>query len=256
MEKFVYPDRTHHFYKVLLKEDETRMRIPETFYPRISRESQSCEWAVVQGLGGAHWVTKVNKTQDGIYLEEGWEVFVQENGLQMYDYLVFKYHGCMQFSVKVFTMSGGIPRKECLAPVRASPLSEERDESDEDDEDVSGANGIEPRFISRSSSRFFRITVQPSYLKCNYLPIPWGVRREHFHDDLKKVKIVNSDASDARAWRIKILRLKNDIRLSRGVADFANKKNGLNLKVGDVCHFKIVKKRSHKLVLQVQVLRD
>ncbi|KAI3945796.1 hypothetical protein MKW98_023070 [Papaver atlanticum] len=249
MENFVNPDRKRHFYKVLLKEDETRMRIPETFYPRISREAQSCEWAVVQGLGGAHWVTKVNKTQDGIYLEEGWEIFVQENGLQMYDYLVFKYHGCMQFSVKVFTMSGGIPRKECLAPVRASPLSEERDE---DDEDVSRANGIERGFTSRSSSRFFRVTVQPSYLKCNYLPIPWGVRREHFHDGLKKVNI---GTSGARAWRIKILRLKNDIRLRRGVADFANKKNGLNLKVGDVCRFKIIKKRSHKLVLQVQVFR-
>ncbi|XP_026396446.1 uncharacterized protein LOC113291089 [Papaver somniferum] len=174
----------------------------------------------------------------------------------MYDYLVFRYHGCMQFSVKVFTMSGGIPQKECLAPVRASPLSEERDESDEDDEDVAPANGIVRRFAYRPGSRFFSVTVQPSYLKCNYLPIPWGVRREHFHDGLKKVKIVNSDASDTRAWRIKILRLQKDMRLSRGVADFANKKNGLNLKVGDVCHFKIVKKRSHELVLQVQVFRD
>lgn len=59
-----------------------------------------------------------------------------------------------------------------------------------------------------------------------------------------------------REWRIRILHTKTDMRLSKGVPDFIKKKNGLNLKAGDVCHFEIVEKRSYKLVLRVQVFRN
>ncbi|KAI3903589.1 hypothetical protein MKW98_032243 [Papaver atlanticum] len=307
MRKFVDSDRKYHFFKVLLEEDLTRMQIPEAFYPRLSKESQSSRRAVVQGPSGAHWVTTVSKSQDGIYLNKGWEVFVRENGLRMYDFLIFKYGGGMQFSVKVFTMHG-VLREECFVPVRASLLLEERndtnedesdeeksdeDESDEDksnedesyedkpnedesnedesdeynpneeesdeneEEYVSRPDGVRRRSASasRSSSPFFSITVRRAYLEHNYLPIPWAVRRNYFHNGLKKVKIITSDASDDRAWRIRTLNLGADIRLSKGITDFLKKKNGLNLKVGDVCHFKVIKRRSHKLVLRVQVSR-
>ncbi|KAI3874214.1 hypothetical protein MKX03_014246 [Papaver bracteatum] len=302
MRKFVDSDRKYHFFKVLLEEDLTRMQIPEAFYPRLSKESQSSQRAVVQGPSGAHWVTTVSKRQDGIYLEKGWQVFVRENGLGIYDFLIFKYGGGMQFSVKVFT-THGVLREECFAPIRASLLLEERDEThedesdedksneDESDEDISNEDkpnddesnedesdeynpyedesdeneeeyvpppdGVRRRSASasRSSSPFFSITVRRAYLEHNYLPIPWAVRRNYFHKGLKKVKVITSDASDDRAWRIRTLNLGADIRLSKGITDFLKKKNGLNLKVGDVCHFKVIKRRSHKLVLRVQVSR-
>ncbi|KAI3897400.1 hypothetical protein MKW92_040198 [Papaver armeniacum] len=312
MKKFVDPDRKHHFFKVILKEDETRMKIPEAFCHRISRESQSSERAVVNGPSGVHWVTKVNKSQDGIFLEKGWEVFVRENGIQIYDFLVFRYDGSMQFSVKVFDMRG-VPREEC----RSSPLLEERithgrlsedeadenedesddeesneeeskdesyeeeldeEESDEDDSDedeyeasrkivklnssrkkrsksidVARANRIERGLASSSRYPFFKIRMQNSYLKHNYLPIPWGARRKYFPDDVKEVILKASD--EKWYWKIRLLRSKTDIRLSKGVSDFTRKKNGMNLKIRDVCIFEIVEKRSHQLVLRVQVIR-
>ncbi|XP_026390408.1 B3 domain-containing protein REM23-like isoform X1 [Papaver somniferum] len=330
MRKFVDPDGKHHFFKVLLEDDLTRMRIPEAFYPRISKASQSCERAVLWGPSGTHWVAKVKKSQDVIYLEKGWEVFVQVNGIQKYDFLVFRYEGSMQFSIKVFNMHG-VPREECLAPVRSSPLVEEkikhgrsfdcppsgrpstslrsrkrrcvelqervqqdRDESDEDESDekdksdedewdedesdedesdedesdegesdedgldeededcVARTNGRKRGLSSRSHSAFFRIPMRAAYLKHNYVPIPWGIRREYFLDDVKKVIIIPSDASSYdREWRIRILHTKTDMRLSKGVTDFTKKKNGFNLKAGDVCHFEVVEKRSYKLVLRV-----
>ncbi|KAI3887154.1 hypothetical protein MKX03_031919 [Papaver bracteatum] len=341
MMKFVDPDRKHHFFKVLLEEDLTRMKIPKAFYPRLSKESQSSQREVVQGPSGAHWVTTVSKRQDGIYLEKGW--FVRENGLRMYDLLIFKYGGGMQFSVMVFTRHG-VLREECFAPIRASLLLEERDESDEDisnedesdedisnedesdedisnedesdedksnedesDEDISNEDesdedksnqdesyedksneyesdedkpnddesnedesdeneeeyvsrpdGVRRRSssASRSSSPVFSITVRRGYLEHSYLPIPSAVRRKYFHNGLKKVEIITSDASDDRAWRIRILNFGTNIRLGKGITDFLKKKKtGLNLKVGDVCHFKVIKRRSHKLVLRVQVSR-
>ncbi|KAI3958754.1 hypothetical protein MKX01_023430 [Papaver californicum] len=281
MRRFVDPQRKHHFFKILLEENVTRMRIPEAFYPRLSRESQSAERAVVQGPSGAFWVTRVSKSQGGIYLEKGWEVFVRENGLQVKDFLVFRYDGCMQFSVKVFNMHG-VPREECFTPVRASLLPEETDESNEDESDeeesneyesdededdsnedeseaeyVPRENGRKRQYASRFNSPFFNITVRRAYLEHNYLPIPWAVKRKYFHKNLKRVTIITADASEDRAWRIRTLHLAtDDVRLSKGINDFLKKKNGLNLKIGDVCHFEVVKKRPHKLVLRVEVSRN
>ncbi|KAI3991316.1 hypothetical protein MKX01_034635 [Papaver californicum] len=302
MKKFVDPDRKHHFFKIILKEDETRMQIPESLYPRISGKCQSCERAVVQGPSGAYWATKVYKSKDGIFLEKGWEVFVRENGIQMYDFLVFRYEGNMQFSVKVFNIHG-ILREECFTPICSSPLWEERithgrssedesdenededesdgDESDEDEDEyevprkslklnssrkkrskpidveeyVARANRIERGLASGSRFPFFRIRIQQSYLKHNYLPIPGAARRKYFPNDLKEVIVIASDASVEKLWKIRLLRLKNDIRLSKGVTDFIKKKNGLNLKVGNVCIFEVVEKASYQLVLRVHVSR-
>ncbi|MCL7029524.1 hypothetical protein MKW94_027092 [Papaver nudicaule] len=301
MKRFVGPDRKYRFFKVLLEEDEFRMRIPEAFLSRISRKSQSREQAVIKGPSGAHWVTEVNKSRDGIFLEIGWEVFVRENGLRMYDFLVFKYHGNMRFSVKVFNMYG-VPREECFTPVHSSPSSgcppvgrplrsrerrfveveqqrrrQDGNESDEDDNEdevprktlklsssrkkrrqsidareYARANEIEHRFASRSSFPFFRVILQPAYLRCNYLPIPVAARRAYFPDDLKTVKV---KYSDGRSWKLGILHSKRGIRLSSGASKFIKKKTGLNLKLGDVCVFEIVEKRSHQLVLQVNVSR-
>ncbi|MCL7029202.1 hypothetical protein MKW94_001188 [Papaver nudicaule] len=290
MERVVDPDRKHHFFKILVEQEETRMRIPEAFCSRISAESQSCKWAVVQGPSGAQWVTEVNKNQDGIFLGKGWEVFVRENGLQIYDFLVFRYEGNMQFYVKVFNIYG-VPREECFTSGRSS-ASEEKDRirrgrpgtssrsrerrfveqqrrqrEDGDKDEITkkslelnssrkkrsvhkkDAKEIERGFASRSGAPFFRITVQPSYLN-NHLPIPHAARRLHFPDDVHKVKV---KASDGRSWEIKVLRTKLDIRFTKGVSRFMGQKDGMNLKVGDVCIFEIVKKRSNQLVLQVHV---
>ncbi|MCL7038013.1 hypothetical protein MKW94_006155 [Papaver nudicaule] len=280
--------RKHHFFKSFLEEHKTRLRIPEAFYPRISRESQSCERAVVQGPSRSCWVIKVHKDQDGgIYLEKGWEVFVQENGLQVFDLLVFRYDGSMQFSVKVFNKHG-IEREECFTPVRCSPSVERRtthgrlsagfqsplaqqnkrgtDESDEDSNKdevpkktttlsssrLKRIESIERTFASRSSSPFFRVTVQPSYLKYSFLRIPDAARRAYFTDDLREVEV---KASDGRSWKVGIVSARANMRLSQGVNYLMDKKNGLNLKVGDVCIFEVVRKKSYKLVVQVHVFR-
>ncbi|MCL7047613.1 hypothetical protein MKW94_026449 [Papaver nudicaule] len=301
--------RKHHFFKGFLEEHKTRLRMPEAFYPRLSRESQSCERAVVQGPSGSCWVIKVHKDQDGgIYLEKGWEVFVRENGLQVSDLLLFRYNGSMQFSVKVFNKHG-VEREECFTPVRSSPSVETRtrhgrlsagfqcedsplaqqnkrggspseeglttkrrrfvdrqqrytEESDEDSgEDevpkkttttLSYSRKIERTFASRSSSPFFRVIVQPSYLKHSFLRIPDAARRVYFSDDVSEVEV---KASDGRSWMVGITSTKKCMRLSQGVDYLMDKKNGLNMKVGDVCIFEVVMKKSYKLVVQVHVFR-
>ncbi|KAI3841519.1 hypothetical protein MKX03_031132, partial [Papaver bracteatum] len=50
---------------------EGQIRIFEAYCSRLPTDSASCEWTV-----------EVNKTQNGTYHEEGWEIFVRENGFR------------------------------------------------------------------------------------------------------------------------------------------------------------------------------
>ncbi|KAI3962695.1 hypothetical protein MKW92_006124 [Papaver armeniacum] len=118
-------ERKHHFFKIFHEEEQkTRLRIPVAFCQRLPTESPACECAILQGRNGASWVVQVNKTENGTYLEDGWETFVQENGLKKYDFLVFRHDGGMEFLVKVFK-GNGCPREECFAPVPSPILAPE-----------------------------------------------------------------------------------------------------------------------------------
>ncbi|KAI3983078.1 hypothetical protein MKX01_035359 [Papaver californicum] len=114
-------ERKHHFFKIFHEEEQyRRLCIPVAFCPRLPTDSPACKWAILQGPNGASWIVEVNKTENGTFLEDGWEIFVQENGLKKYDFLVFRHDGGMQFRVKVFK-GNGCPREECFAPV-PSPI--------------------------------------------------------------------------------------------------------------------------------------
>lgn len=52
------------------------------------------------------WRLKLLKDEDGIYFGDGWEIFFQENYLQITNLLVFTYHGNLKFNVDVYDDSG------------------------------------------------------------------------------------------------------------------------------------------------------
>ncbi|MCL7029047.1 hypothetical protein MKW94_005877 [Papaver nudicaule] len=125
-----------------------------------------------------------------------------------------------------------------VAEKPSSSSRKNRRKSYSDKEYVAHANAIESRFTSKYP--FFRVILQTSYMKSRYMPIPCAIKRLYFPDDVKDVKI---KASDGRLWKIAVLHLgKDNMRFCKGVTDLINKKNGLNLKVGDVLIFEIVKK--------------
>ncbi|XP_026430970.1 B3 domain-containing protein At1g49475-like [Papaver somniferum] len=104
------------------------------------------------------------------------------------------------------------------------------------------ADAIVGGFTSRYP--FFRVIMQISYLKHCYMPIPFGIGRMYFSDDVTEFKV---EASDGRLWKIGVVRSKTgDMRFCKGVSTLV-KKNGLNLKLGDVLIFEIVEKRCLKV---------
>ncbi|XP_026430618.1 B3 domain-containing protein Os01g0723500-like [Papaver somniferum] len=125
--KIVEPgaERRHHIFKIFHEEEQNRrLRIPVAFCSRLPTDSPACKWAIIQGLSGASCVVEVNKTENGTFLEDGWEIFLQENCLKKYDFLVFRHDGGMQFLVKVFK-GKGCPREECFAPALSPILAQE-----------------------------------------------------------------------------------------------------------------------------------
>ncbi|RZC85458.1 hypothetical protein C5167_041638 [Papaver somniferum] len=72
-------ERKHHFFKIFHEEDQKRrLRIPVAFCPRLPTQSPACEWAILQGPNGASCIVQVNKTENGTFLEDGWETFVEQ----------------------------------------------------------------------------------------------------------------------------------------------------------------------------------
>ncbi|KAI3863572.1 hypothetical protein MKW92_011897 [Papaver armeniacum] len=132
--KIVEPaaERKHHFFKIFHEEEhKRRLRIPVAFCSRLPTDSPACEWAIILGPSGASWIVEVNITENGTFLEDGWETFVQENGLKKYDFLVFRHDGGMQFHVKVFK-GNGCPREECFAPALSPILAKESHDPQEE----------------------------------------------------------------------------------------------------------------------------
>ncbi|OVA05167.1 B3 DNA binding domain [Macleaya cordata] len=62
--------------------------------------------AILKGPSGSQWHVKLCKTEDGTYLQDGWQDFVRDHSLCYYEFLVFRYDGNMCFNVQIFDKSG------------------------------------------------------------------------------------------------------------------------------------------------------
>lgn len=55
---------------------------------------------------GRHWHIKLHQTKKGVYLQNGWKEFLNDNSLGDNEFLRFTYDGNMCFDVKIYDMSG------------------------------------------------------------------------------------------------------------------------------------------------------
>lgn len=73
-------------------------KIPKGFLKYLKGHEH--EHAVLR-RGSKKWLVKLN----GQRLEEGWEKFAEEHGLQLGDLLIFRHEGEMEFEVTIFDSS-------------------------------------------------------------------------------------------------------------------------------------------------------
>ncbi|KAF3785906.1 B3 domain-containing protein [Nymphaea thermarum] len=72
--------------------------------------------AIVKDHAGISWDVKLLRMGDRIIFEEGWNKFVEENGLDTNDFLVFRYDGELHFTVTIFD-------KSCVEKSPATPTT-------------------------------------------------------------------------------------------------------------------------------------
>ncbi|KAI3870142.1 hypothetical protein MKX03_021615 [Papaver bracteatum] len=286
--KLVEPadDREHHFFKILQGEVENRVRIPEEICSRLPTDSPRCGLAVVEGPNGASLIVEVSKTQDGTYLEEGWEIFVQENGLKKLDILDFRHDGGMQFHVKVFK-ENGCPREECFAPVPSpvsaqeshgprvecftpvpSPLGRERKRHGSpcensnlkkrhsfNHEKFTSAIEVESKVKSFSSPfPFFWTSVKLSNV--SRMCIPAKFAREHLQTNMKgreeKMDVLLQN-EEGGIWELRVCPCVTQNYFSKGWKMFATDNK---LKIGDFVIFELIDKRpGAKFIMSFHIYR-
>ncbi|KAI3913191.1 hypothetical protein MKW98_007207 [Papaver atlanticum] len=286
--KLVEPadDREHHFLKILQGETQNRVRIPEAICSKLPTDSPRCGLAVVEGPNGASLIVEVNKTQDGTYLEEGWEIFVQETGLKKLDILDFRHDGGMQFHVKVFK-GNECPREECFAPVPSpvpsqeshgpreecftpvpSPLGRERNRHGSscanskltkrdsfNHEKFTSAIEVEGKVRSFSSPfPFFWTSVKLSNACRTTIPAKFA--REHLQTNMKgaeeKMDVLLQN-KEGGIWELRVCSCVTQNYFSKGWKTFATDNK---LKIGDFVIFELIDKRPDaKFVMSFHIYR-
>ncbi|XP_020592103.1 B3 domain-containing protein Os03g0620400-like isoform X2 [Phalaenopsis equestris] len=96
--------RRMHFSKSMTGDFSKCMIIPKKFIEHFNGEL--LETVELKVPSGDIWHVELKKTNDGVVLDCGWKYFVEAQGIEENDTLVFKYDGCSSFLVLIFERSG------------------------------------------------------------------------------------------------------------------------------------------------------
>ncbi|KAL4560387.1 hypothetical protein LXL04_032537 [Taraxacum kok-saghyz] len=91
-------DPPNHFFKFVLPGFLFNLSIPSYFLTNLN--VKICSKLILR-RGRHEWSVDID---DGVF-GDGWRRFVKENGVQEFDFIVFKHHGSMVFDFSVFDQS-------------------------------------------------------------------------------------------------------------------------------------------------------
>ncbi|KAF3783801.1 B3 domain-containing protein [Nymphaea thermarum] len=105
------------FFKVLFELEDfcKSLQIPPAFLKHLRIGESGA--AIVKDPAGRSWDIKLLRMGDHIIFEEGWMKFVEQNGLDTSDFLVFRYDGELHFTVTIFN-------KGCVEKSPATPTAD------------------------------------------------------------------------------------------------------------------------------------
>ncbi|XP_075510074.1 B3 domain-containing protein REM17-like isoform X1 [Primulina tabacum] len=114
------------FFKVLFSEDFTRqLRLPTAFVKKHGELLP--ENAVLRASSGKSWAVKLEHTEDEeCYFTQGWPKFVEDLGLRMGEFLLFRLAGKSIIHVSVYGISGCEREiSDCKSEFESSDSAEE-----------------------------------------------------------------------------------------------------------------------------------
>ncbi|PIN08676.1 hypothetical protein CDL12_18741 [Handroanthus impetiginosus] len=227
--------------------------------------------ALLKNSHGELWSVEVTKVGDESYFEEGWVKFIQENGIEFGDLLVFHYNGDCVFDLKILGKMAS--KKEILEAFDFDLRDFVRDKKKERDEMLKkrtlkrkhGACGVGSSEFKKdddvalgaqaSDARKTDNVEDVSPLKTGYMngnPYFVTTIRENrngslhvpteiIHDNgIKFHRVVTLRDPDGHAWHLKVSQWKDGRFWLQGWNQLCKRNH---LRVGDVCVCEIVQGR-------------
>ncbi|KAH6794283.1 hypothetical protein C2S52_004760 [Perilla frutescens var. hirtella] len=117
------------FFKVFLpKFSSHQLLIPPDFFENFGRTIK--EKVILKNIDGKTWYVDVKGTPNGVFLQNGWQEFVDYHGLKVGEFLVFRYEGSYTFMVKIFGTNGC--KKETFESKIIAACVKSEEETDEE----------------------------------------------------------------------------------------------------------------------------
>ncbi|GAB2282546.1 hypothetical protein Dimus_017087 [Dionaea muscipula] len=82
-----------------------QLQIPSGFQKHMRGTSVPRKWTI-KNSANKRWVVYLERQEDAFLFTDGWEEFVDEQSLELGDFLVFGYDGDSTFSVKIYGRNG------------------------------------------------------------------------------------------------------------------------------------------------------
>ncbi|CAM8945443.1 unnamed protein product [Rhodiola kirilowii] len=244
-------DNLPEFFKVYISYYSSKqMLIPIEFGDYMGeRNSGSAELVI---SSGQTW--RVELVEDGkdLYFTDGWPDFVEDNMIQDGEFLFFKFHGNLIFSIIIYDESMCQNR-----PVSLDKCSRGRDGILESGEELNGIRPVKRESVGPSqlegpllnlddkkagrpafsAKPFFEKSITTSHIGGgSTLSLPNSFVQEHslrYQSNQKMVLRTSRNSS----WEVKIIKFPSKICLCRGWRIFAHENS---IRVGDVCKFELL----------------
>ncbi|XP_055960180.1 putative B3 domain-containing protein REM15 isoform X2 [Mercurialis annua] len=221
------------FFKVMMPDLESTLPLPVAFCRQVKQ--QKWDRAILKSCD-REWNITVGKGSDGLlYLENGWEDFVNHHALSFGDFVVFEHNGDFIFDVIVFDSSAC---QKDFPPVSVNLSSRKKKKK-------GSKNPLEEAKSYKTNGPHFIKTIRVY----NGVKIPAEFGRS---ENLERASVIILRDDTGKLWPVKLCTKSGRTTMKKGWGDFYVAKK---LKKGDVCLFEVdsSRRKCATLVMDVHV---
>nr|DAD46871.1 TPA_asm: hypothetical protein HUJ06_016808 [Nelumbo nucifera] len=141
------------FFKVFLPNvSSERLKIPPAFLKHM--QGQTSGTVSLTGPSGNVWLVNLIGTTDGLFLEQGWNIFLKDHFIEFGDFFVFRYDGNLCFDVQVFDQTAC--EKEAAFRAKCSQVNGDFVQYN----GMKRVRGKEPEIVYGSSLKPFEVVIK------------------------------------------------------------------------------------------------
>ncbi|KMT00538.1 hypothetical protein BVRB_9g218360 [Beta vulgaris subsp. vulgaris] len=194
------------FFKIILHcLQEDRLKIPEKFAKKFSSQLSTVVTLTIPT--GLSWKIRLSRcTEDKLYFDKGWPIFMEQTNIKHGYFLEFEYEGNNHFEVHIFSLScceidypihqyDDHQRRKQNRNDDFKVKEEQENEEDEEKNDIHRATTMSKNKCKKPS---FTITTRKYCV--SYLHMPKSFTNEHMKG--KSYKFANLQLGEGKKWRV------------------------------------------------------